>query len=189
MPALTGRTSRESDRVSRYSHKCGTAKFPGPWQRLTPAAPAAVLMEIVWLCPGRAAKDFRRQGKGKGKGPFTVAEANAQAIIPVDKQVDRFDADTKRIRVATEWVKAEADRFKTEASLRTYEHLQTLAQEATEARDKLMLKDVARNVIQASFLALNAPDGHTASNGRSLNAQITLSNGGHPTRCNAARAP
>lgn len=42
--------------------KCANFQFPGQGQRPTPTAPTPVLVEIAWLCPGKTAKVFRRQG-------------------------------------------------------------------------------------------------------------------------------
>ena len=44
------------------SQKVGHLRFPGRGQRDTPVAPVSTLVEVAWLCPGRAAKEFRRQG-------------------------------------------------------------------------------------------------------------------------------
>lgn len=39
-----------------------TSKFPGRGQRETPVAPIPVLIEIAWLCNGKNAARFRREG-------------------------------------------------------------------------------------------------------------------------------
>lgn len=42
--------------------KTGNLKFPGKGQKETPCADAVTLVEIAYLCPGKAAAQFRRQG-------------------------------------------------------------------------------------------------------------------------------
>ena len=42
--------------------KCKIWKFPGARQRDTPVADTATLVEIAFLCPGKVASQFRRQG-------------------------------------------------------------------------------------------------------------------------------
>ena len=41
---------------------CSNLKFPGRGQRETPVAPIPVLIEIAWLCNGKNAARFRREG-------------------------------------------------------------------------------------------------------------------------------
>lgn len=59
--------------------KCVNFQFAGPGQRPTPVAPLPVLVEIAWLCPGRAAKEFRR------KGAETICRALAGDLSLVDE--------------------------------------------------------------------------------------------------------
>lgn len=42
--------------------KCKNLKFPGKGQKETPVADTGTLVEIAYLCPGKAAAQFRRQG-------------------------------------------------------------------------------------------------------------------------------
>ena len=44
------------------NQKIFTSKFPGQGQRPTPVAPIPVLIEIAWLCNGKNAARFRREG-------------------------------------------------------------------------------------------------------------------------------
>ena len=53
---------RMRERIPAVSTRCGNWKFPGARQRDTPVADTATLVEIAFLCPGKVASQFRRQG-------------------------------------------------------------------------------------------------------------------------------
>lgn len=54
-------------------------QFPGRGQRFTPVADTSTLVEIAWLCPGKAAKEFRR------KGAVTLCRALGGDLTLVDE--------------------------------------------------------------------------------------------------------
>ena len=169
--------------------KVADFKFPGQGQRPTPVAHLSTLIEIAWLCPGKRAKEFRRTGAVTmcralggdlslvdeirkrhretteeereaflaGTG-VTAAEADGRAVVPADVLVRRYEAETARAVAETEQVRLE-----------TYERLQRMAAAAIEDRDRLLLMDAARNLVQSQFLVA------AAAGGRSPDAQITIS--------------
>ena len=67
---LTGFESNNSSKVLerlKVAHpevatKCRNLKFPGKGQKNTAVANTATLVELAFLCPGKVASQFRRQG-------------------------------------------------------------------------------------------------------------------------------
>lgn len=78
--------SRISAQFPDINEKIANFQFPGRGQRVTPVADTPTLVEIAWLCPGRAAKEFRR------KGAITLCRALGGDLTLVDEIETRHRA-------------------------------------------------------------------------------------------------
>lgn len=63
------------------SKNCTHFQFPGQGQRQTPCADTVTLVEIAYLCPGKAAAQFRRQGAEWGRPPTTPRASLGQTFF------------------------------------------------------------------------------------------------------------
>lgn len=173
------------------SQKVILFKFPGQGQRLTPCAPTSTLVEIAWLCPGRAAKEFRRQGavtlcRALGGDLSLIDEirerhglvnAQEQEMLLAGTGVTAAEANGQAIedpeerrqrlrRMSADTKAIEVSTQKT--ALNVFEHLRVLEAEAAEERDKMYFKDAAFNYIQNIFPSTRAIEG-------TQNAPLTIS--------------
>jgi hypothetical protein len=153
--------------------KCQNLKFEGKGQRPTPVASTATLVEIAWLCPGRAAKEFRRQGavtlcRALGGDLSLVEEIKARhAEIDAEDQeallsgtgVSAAEANGQSLvavpteeqvrRYKAETLKIEADAR--QVALDVYSRMLSQADAEADERDRLFFQDAARNFIRCQY--------------------------------------
>lgn len=183
--------ARMSEQFPDVRTLCSDFKFPGQGQRLTPCAPTSTLVEIAWLCPGRAAKEFRRQGavtlcRALGGDLSLIDEirerhglvnAQEQEMLLAGTGVTAAEANGQAIedpeerrqrlrRMSADTKAIEVSTQKT--ALDVFEHLRVLEAEAAEERDKMYFKDAAFNYIQNIFPSSRAIEG-------TQNAPLTIS--------------
>lgn len=196
-------TEQYPDVISR----CDDFKFPGQGQRPTPVAHVNTLVEIAWLCPGQNAKEFRRTGAVtlcralggdlslvddirrrhaevagteeqaaflEGTG-VTTAEANGHALASAENDRSR--------KLQNDMLEVQIAKMREGAALDTYQRLLELSDRESEERDRLFVKDAARNYFRASFpvseqLQIEAPSNEPISiSGLALDMGLKLKRG------------
>ncbi len=153
------------------SQMVGHFKFPGRGQRPTPVAHLKDLIEIAWLCPGRNAAEFRRTGavtlcRALGGDPALVdevcqrhrnlsmdekeailagtgAEPSAHALAPLNPEEQRA-LKLRNEREALDVVRHAGE---------TAELIKAWAERETDARQRVLLEDSARNMLNR-YIAL-----------------------------------
>lgn len=164
------------DTFPEVNQKVMNFKFPGQGQRLTPVAFLKDLIEIAWLCPGRHAKDFRRTGavtlcRALGGDLSLIDEIRQRRAEVTEDEQDALLAGTgvttaeangyavsekaasERYKVETAMMQARADQLQLETKMAAHRYMLAMVDQATEARDKLMYSDAARNYFVTHWLS------------------------------------
>lgn len=153
-------------------HKMINLKFPGRGQKPTPCAHVDTLVEIAWLCPGKRAKDFRRQGavtlcRALGGDVSLIEEikvrhaeiagTDEQAVLLAGTGVSVAQASAEALQTSRR-MELENDRYEALTAVVIKErvialHLQLagLGERAVEERDRLFYMDAARNLVASYF--------------------------------------